>query len=97
MVVARQNGADVYLRDIGRVFRANKDREIITRVNGGESVEIEIYKEADANIVAVAERVRSALYGLPVQQAYVEELKKKEEEKNKKVEEGEGEKEEAAE
>jgi multidrug efflux pump subunit AcrB len=89
MVVARQNGADVYLRDIGRVFRANKDREIITRVNGGESVEIEIYKEADANIVAVAERVRSALYGLPVQQAYVEELKKKEEEKNKQTEEGE--------
>lgn len=89
MVVSRQNGADVYLRDIGRVFRANKDREIITRVNGGESVEIEIYKEADANIVAVAERVRSALYGLPVQQAYVEELKKKEEEKNKETEEGE--------
>lgn len=77
LVVARQANADVYLRDIARVYRSHKDREIITRVNGGESVEIEIYKEADANIVAVAERVRGVLYGLPMQQAYVEGLAKK--------------------
>ena len=77
LVVARQADADVYLRDVARVYRSHKDREIITRVNGGESVEIEIYKEADANIVAVAERVRGVLYGLPMQQAYVEGLAEK--------------------
>ncbi len=83
LVVARQNGAAIYLRDIANISRAHKDREIITRVNGSESVEIEIFKEADANIVAVAERVRAALYGLPVQKAYVDELKKKGEEQEK--------------
>ncbi len=80
LIVARQGDADVYLRDIGEVVRSHKDREIVTRVNGRESVEIEIYKEADANIVAVAERVRGALYGLPQQQAYVEGLKRAEQE-----------------
>ena len=74
LIVSRQANADVHLRDIARVYRSHKDREIITRVNGGESIEIEVYKEADANIVAVAERVRSVLYGLPMQQAYVKGL-----------------------
>ena len=74
LVVSRQANADVHLRDIARVYRSHKDREIITRVNGGESIEIEVYKEADANVVAVAERVRSVLYGLPMQQDYVKGL-----------------------
>ena len=72
LIVARQGDADVYLRDIAEVFRSHKDREIITQVNGRESIEIEIYKEADANIVAVADRVRNALFGLPQQREYVE-------------------------
>ena len=72
LIVARQGDADIYLRDIAEVVRSHKDREIITRVNGKESVEIEIYKEGDANIVAVAERVRNTLFGLPQQREYVE-------------------------
>ena len=72
LIVARHGNADIYLRDIAEVVRSHKDREIITRVNGKESVEIEIYKEGDANIVAVAERVRNTLFGLPQQREYVE-------------------------
>ena len=72
LIVARQGDADIYLRDIAEVVRSHKDREIITRVSGKESVEIEIYKEGDANIVAVAERVRNTLFGLPQQREYVE-------------------------
>ena len=87
LIVAQHGGADIYLRDIAEVYRSHKDREIITRVNGGESIEIEIYKEADANIVAVAHRVRSALYGLPVQRAFVEQLQKEEEERKQAEEE----------
>ena len=104
LIVARQGDADVYLRDIAEVFRSHKDREIITRVNGRESVEIEIYKEADANIVAVAERVHNALFGLPQQREYVEqktreaqemakrseETKKQEQEEAEKKQEAEG-------
>ena len=89
LIVARQGDADVYLRDIGDVVRSHKDREIVTRVNGRESVEIEIYKEAGANIVAVAERVRAALYGLPQQQDYVEGLKQIDEEGNERKKQGE--------
>ena len=81
LIVARQGDADVYLRDIAEVSRSHKDREIITRVNGRESVEIEIYKEGDANIVAVAARVRNALFGLPQQREYVEQKAREAEEK----------------
>jgi HAE1 family hydrophobic/amphiphilic exporter-1 len=60
-VVARFEGREVRVRDIGSVARGHKEREIETRTNGGESVQIDIYKEADANIVALAERVKAAL------------------------------------
>ena len=93
LIIAQQGGADIHLRDIGEVYRSHKDREIVTRVNGGESIEIEIYKEADANIVEVAHLVRNALYGLPVQRAFVDQLQK-EEEKKQAEEEGAGEEEE---
>ena len=73
LIVARHGNADVYLRDIAEVVRSHKDREIVTRVNGRESVEIEIYKEGDANVVAVAERVRNALFGSPAQREYAAE------------------------
>ena len=78
LIVAQPGGADIRLRDIAEVYGSHRDREIITRVNGRESVELEIYKEADANIVAVAEGVKSRLYGLPPQREYVERLRKKE-------------------
>lgn len=72
LIVSRSNNAiDIRLRDIATVTRFHKDREVITRVNGRESVEIEIFKEADANIVVVAETVRNALFGTAEQQAYL--------------------------
>jgi multidrug efflux pump subunit AcrB len=76
LIVSRSNNSiDIRLRDIATVTRFHKDREVITRVNGRESVEIEIYKEADANVVVVAETVRHALFGSPEQQAYVANMK----------------------
>jgi len=72
LIVSRSNNAiDIRLRDIATVTRFHKDREVITRVNGRESVELEIFKEADANIVVVAETVRNALFGTAQQQAYL--------------------------
>lgn len=62
-VVASPGGRDVRIKDIGRVVRAHKERQMLTRTDGGESVQIDLFKEADANIVAVAERVRAALGG----------------------------------
>jgi HAE1 family hydrophobic/amphiphilic exporter-1 len=77
LIVADVNGAAIRLRDIGEVTRSHREREIITRVNGRESVELEVYKEADANIVAVARAVRNRLFGLPQQRAYVEDQQQK--------------------
>src|SRR5262249_31350266 len=76
LIVARQNNVDIRVRDIGTVTRFHEDRTVITRVNGSESVAIEIYKEADANVLVVAETVRNALCGTPEQKAYVAGLTK---------------------
>jgi multidrug efflux pump subunit AcrB len=76
LIIARQNNVDIRLRDIASVTSYHEDRTIITRVNGNESVEIEIYKEADANVLLVAQAVREALFGTPEQQLYVANLKK---------------------
>ncbi|MBL9186543.1 MAG: efflux RND transporter permease subunit [Opitutaceae bacterium] len=72
LIISRStNAVDIRLRDIASVTRFHKDRDVITRVNGRESVEIEIFKEADANIVKVAETVRNALFGTAEQQAWI--------------------------
>jgi hydrophobic/amphiphilic exporter-1 (mainly G- bacteria), HAE1 family len=62
-VVASPGGRDVRIRDLGKVVRSHKERQMLTRADGGESVQIDVFKEADANIVAVAERVKAALEG----------------------------------
>ncbi len=60
-VVARVSDRDIRVSDLGRVIRSQKDREILTRTDGEESVQIDIYKEADANMVAVAKAVTAKI------------------------------------
>ncbi|GAB4245206.1 MAG: efflux RND transporter permease subunit [Acidobacteriota bacterium] len=64
IIVAYRQGAPVRLKDVGRVFSGYKERQIITRVNGEESVEIAVFKAADANTVSVADLVREELANL---------------------------------
>lgn len=78
VVIGHFNEREIKIKDIGRVLRTNKEREIITRVNEQESVEIEIYKEADANIVSVAQRVKDKIYGTVEQQNFVAKMKQTE-------------------
>lgn len=61
IVVALRNGAPIRLKDIGRAYLGYKEREIITRLNGEESVELAVFKAADANTVSVAALVRDQL------------------------------------
>ncbi len=61
VVVARQNGNTIYLKDVATVEQAYKEREAITRLDGKEAVEIAIYKEGDANTVAVADMVKKRI------------------------------------
>ncbi|MFQ5767474.1 MAG: efflux RND transporter permease subunit, partial [Acidobacteriota bacterium] len=60
-IVASFDGRPVRIKDLGQIVYSNKEREILTRTNGDDSVQIDIYKEADANIVNVAHRVKAAL------------------------------------
>lgn len=61
LVVVSRDGRDIKLRDIAEVSSGFKDRDVITRVDGREAVEIEVYKEADANIVDMAARTTEAI------------------------------------
>lgn len=72
-----QNRREIRLSDIGRVFRTNKERQLITSLDNKESVELEVYKEGDANIVEVAKNVREKVMGSLAQQAYVRQMAEK--------------------
>ena len=60
-VVATIDGREVRVRDLGRVERAHRERQLLSRTDGAEAVRLELFKEADANMVALSERVRLAL------------------------------------
>ena len=60
-IVATRGGRQIRVRDIGDVVWSNKERQMTTRTNGRESVQLEVFKEADANIVALAKRVKERL------------------------------------
>ena len=64
VIVGLRNRAPLRVRDIGRVYTGVKERTIITRINGQESVEIAVFKMADSNTVSVAGAVRARLQGL---------------------------------
>jgi HAE1 family hydrophobic/amphiphilic exporter-1 len=54
-IVATRADRSVYVKDIAEVRAGHKEREAIIRIDGAEAVEIALYKEGDANAVAVAE------------------------------------------
>jgi hydrophobic/amphiphilic exporter-1 (mainly G- bacteria), HAE1 family len=64
IIIRNQGGRKIVLGDVAKVWRGSKDREIITRLNGKESVEMAIYKEGDANTVTVAQAVKARLDSL---------------------------------
>ncbi|MEE9170472.1 MAG: efflux RND transporter permease subunit [bacterium] len=80
VVIGTWNSTEIKIKDVADVRRTFKERKIITRIGGHESVEIEVYKEADANIVAVAKRVEQRVFGTADQQAFVRRLEAKESE-----------------
>ncbi|NQT97236.1 MAG: efflux RND transporter permease subunit [Candidatus Marinimicrobia bacterium] len=61
VILTSEENKPVYLRDVAEVRHGYKEREAITRIDGKEAVEIAIYKEGDANTVAVAREVEKRL------------------------------------
>jgi len=64
IIVRSDNGRQVTLGDVASVIRGGKQREVISRYNGREAVELALYKEGDANTVAVARAVTARLRSL---------------------------------
>ena len=69
IVIDRSQGAIVRLEDVARVYQGAREREVITRIDGDEAVEIAVYKEGGTNTVTVASAVLERVEGL------VEEIK----------------------
>ena len=61
IVIDFKNSVAIKVKDVGNVRKGHKERDVITRVNGKESVEIAIFKEAEANTVMVARLVKERL------------------------------------
>jgi len=64
VTVANIDGQAIRLGEVATVYRTHKERTTVTHIDGNESVEIAVYKEGDANIVEMAQRVRDHLRGL---------------------------------
>ncbi|MEJ2721304.1 MAG: efflux RND transporter permease subunit, partial [bacterium] len=63
-IVTQVDDRKVVLADLGNIWRGYREREVITRINGAEAVEIAIHKEGDANTVDVARRIQSRVQTL---------------------------------
>ncbi len=61
IVISEQDAPFIKLEDVAVIGTGIKERTVITRTNGRESVEIAIFKEAATNTVAVAGRIRERL------------------------------------
>jgi len=60
-IVLEEQGRRVHLADVARVERGYAEREVISRVQGQEAVELGLYKEGNANTVSVARDVKRRL------------------------------------
>ncbi len=61
IVVFRDGQTLVRLFEVAEIIDAHKERSDITRIKSEESIELAIYKEGDANTVAVARKVKAQL------------------------------------
>lgn len=87
----REDGRSARIGDVARVVERTREREVIGRLAGTEAVEIAVFREADANIVEVSNRVQAAIFGTEAQRAWVEAQKnKKPEGKGGRGEDGKG-------
>ena len=61
IVIYRDNQTLVRLFEVADIIDSHKERNDITRIGSAESIELAIYKEGDANTVAVARKVNAEL------------------------------------
>jgi len=72
--LVQRGDAVIRVRDVATVSRTHQKREVVTRLDGGEAVEIAVYREAGSNIVDVASRVKRRVFGTEIQRAHTASL-----------------------
>lgn len=72
--IVRRGEANIRIGDVATVERTHAQRDVITRLDGGEAVEIAIYREAGANIVALADAVHARVFGAAAQREFTQGL-----------------------
>ena len=60
-IVFQQQGRVLRLKDVSTVSESHKERDSVMRVDGNEAIEIAMYKEGDANTVAVAAAIHERM------------------------------------
>lgn len=61
IIVRVQDGTELKIRDIGRVYRAPAEIEELSFVDGYPAVELSVFREGDANLVAASHAVLDEL------------------------------------
>ncbi len=72
LVIEADRGAIVRLGEVAEVRRGFREREIITRIDGRESVEVAIYKAGGTNTVRVSDAVKEGLEVVRAQLAKID-------------------------
>lgn len=75
-IITTTGGQQLPLSALAKVFMGSRDREAIVRIDGHEAVELEIFKEGDANTVAVCNRTKDLL-GFTRELGFAERLQEK--------------------
>ena len=60
-IVFQDQGRVLRLKDVATVYESHKERDSVMRVDGNEAIEIAMYKEGDANTVAVAAAIHERM------------------------------------
>ncbi|MDE0441581.1 MAG: efflux RND transporter permease subunit [Gammaproteobacteria bacterium] len=60
-IVFQDQGRVLRLKDVATVYESHKERDSVMRVDGSEAIEIAMYKEGDANTVAVAAAIHERM------------------------------------
>lgn len=60
--IRRADGEEIPLSEVAEISYGFKDRTVLSRINTTNSVELEVYKAADANIVFVSKTIKKRLF-----------------------------------
>jgi len=67
-VISIVDGREIRVADVGEVVFGHRDREILTRTRGRNSVQLDLFKEGDANMVVMATAVRERMGELDLEE-----------------------------